>query len=104
MLIDLVWFFAGMAIMKGLIEPIITTQTRRFVKKYVPLLLDRLDPFMPRFISYMSPEDLRGVIFQNLLEIDPRLTPRQQEQILNQLRREYDPIVNAQKLRDGSIN
>jgi len=104
MIIDLVWFFAGMAIMKGLVEPIIVTQTQRFTKKYVPLLLDRLDPFMPNFLAVYSADELRQIIFENLLDINSKLTPRQQERILNQLRREYDPIVNAQKLRDGSIN
>jgi len=99
MISEIIFFLLGMALMKGLVEPLVTAQTQRFAKKYIPVLLDTLDPVMPDWISSMTETELRGAIFQNLLTIDPQLTPRQQELLLKQLRKEYDPLVNASKVK-----
>jgi len=100
---ELVFLLLGMALMKGIVEPLVATQTQRLAKKYVPLLLDKLDPVMPVWISSMSETELRGAIFQSLLAIEPKLTPRQQEQILTHLRREYDPIINSRKVDQNAV-
>lgn len=98
MIYDIFLLITGMALMKGLIEPIVATQTQRLAKSYVPILLNRLDPIMPAWIASKSPEELRDAIFQNLLEIEPKLSKKQQEQILARLRQEYDPLINSGKV------
>jgi len=96
---EILLVIVGMAIQKGLIEPIVANRTKMLVKQYLPILFDRLDPVMPSWIASKTPEELREAIFANLFELEPKLGEKQKNKIYQQLRKEYDPIYNCEKLK-----
>jgi len=98
MISDFLLVLLGMAVMKGIVEPIVSTQTQRFVFKYLPPILDSLDPVMPGYIAALSPEELEHFIRDNIFSFAPELSEKERQKLFEEFRAHYDPLFNCNKV------
>jgi len=92
-------FVLGIVIVKGFVEPLVKRQSRRLAHKYVPPLLDKLDPVMPEVIARYSSDEIREYIFTNLLGMESGLNDEQKHKVVDQTMEAYNPLINADKLK-----
>lgn len=90
-----------LALYKGVLEPIAAYWGSRLAIKYVPKLLDIMDPLVPAALT-AGKIKFRELIEQQLDIIANQrgeyLTKSQKEWIIREYEKSYSPLVNADKL------
>jgi hypothetical protein len=90
-LLSLVW----LAILEGLIKPLIAYQTQRLARKVLPIVFDKLDPIMPSMIAQMTPEQIEDKIFNEFLGLG--LTEAQAAAMSREFDRRFSLLEAARK-------
>jgi hypothetical protein len=96
--ISIFTFLLGVALTKGLLEPLLAKWMKRGVVKYVPRILNRLDSVLPRWIESYTEDELRAKV-ETLIYEETKpyetLTPGKAQQILEEVVSQYSFLVNA---------
>ena len=98
---NFVAFLLGLAFVEGFLKPLIVYLTQRQIRKFMPLVLDRLDPVLPRWIAEYDQKQLKerviDVIFDSAIELDEAITLDDAYSILDGVVSSYSFLVNADK-------
>ena len=94
-------FLLTMAFVEGILKPVLVFYTQRQVKKYVPLVLDELDKWLPYWIMNGTGKQVReyalDVIASIAKEQGDELSENQLEQILRVTDKTYSFLIGADK-------
>lgn len=95
-------FIVGLAVVEGVLKPAITKWTKRGVLKYVPRVLNALDPVLPEWLNRYTEEQLRYKVMMLIYEVvteDEPLSEDKAEKILKATVETYSFLVNAAKIQ-----
>jgi hypothetical protein len=99
--LNFIWFLVGMAFVEGLLKPFLVWLTQRQVRRFLPYLLDRLDPVLPIWISRYTEQELRELVINEIFnvgfELEEPITDNRAEQILETAIQSYSFLANARK-------
>lgn len=101
MLLQFSIFIIGLAVVEGILKPAITKWTKRGVLKYVPKVLDALDPVLPDWLNRYTEEELRNKVMTLIYEVaaeDAAISEETAEQILKTTVETYSFLANASKI------
>jgi hypothetical protein len=91
-LLSLLW----LAILEGLIKPLVAYQTQRLARRVLPIVFDKLDPIMPLAIAKLTPEEIEEKIFNEFLGLG--LTEAQAAAMTREFDRRFSPLEAARKI------
>jgi hypothetical protein len=98
MMLNLLFFLLGLAFTEAILKPIIVLFTQRQIRKYVPIVLDRLDPILPEAIRQLSETELREKVISTIFDVGVEFDEKPNvEAILDNTIRSYSFLVNARK-------
>jgi hypothetical protein len=93
-----VFFLLGLAFTEAILKPIIVLFTHRQIRKYVPIVLDRLDPILPEAIRQLSETELREKVISTIFDVGVEFDEKPNvEAILDNTIKSYSFLVNARK-------
>jgi hypothetical protein len=93
-----VFFLLGLAFTEAILKPIIVLFTHRQIRKYVPIVLDRLDPILPEAIRQLSETELREKVISTIFDVGVEFDEKPNvEAILENTIKSYSFLVNARK-------
>jgi hypothetical protein len=93
-----VFFLLGLAFTEAILKPIIVLFTQRQIRKYVPIVLDRLDPILPEAIRQLSETELREKVISTIFDVGVEFDEKPNvEAILENTIQSYSFLVNARK-------
>jgi hypothetical protein len=96
--VNLVFFLLGLAFTEAILKPIIVLFTQRQIRKYVPIVLDRLDPILPEAIRQLSETELREKVISTIFDVGVEFDEKPNvEAILENTIQSYSFLVNARK-------
>lgn len=96
-------FLLGLAFVEGFLKPLLIYLTQRQIRRFLPVVLKRLDPVLPRWIAEYNQKQLKerviDVIFDSAIELDEAITLDEAYLILDGVVSSYSFLVNADKVR-----
>jgi hypothetical protein len=96
--VNLTFFLLGLAFTEAILKPIIVLFTQRQIRKYVPIVLDRLDPILPEAIRQLSETELREKVVSTIFDVGVEFDEKPDvEAILENTIQSYSFLVNARK-------
>lgn len=100
-MVNLIYFLVGMAFVEGLLKPLLVWLTQRQVRRFLPAVLDRLDPVLPDWISRYTEQELRELVINEIFsvgfELEEPISDDRAEQILDTAIQSYSFLANARK-------
>lgn len=101
-LFSLFMFFVGIGFTEAVIKPIATRYTRKAIFKYVPIVLDRADKFLPLWLAYLTEDQIRSRLVDFIQEEAQArqevLSSDEVTEIIEKVDSNYSFLVNAAKL------
>jgi hypothetical protein len=96
--------FFALGVVEAIVKPLATWVVRKQTDKWLPQLLNALEPIVPQSIGNIPREELERIILDKYAEItgQPRLTPIEQYNVLRRFEREYSPLIASEKLMSVS--
>jgi len=93
-ILSLIW----LGFLEGIIKPLITYQTQRLARKFLPAIFNKLDPIMPTFITKLTPEQIEQKLFDEFLGLG--LTEAQSVALTREFDRRFSVFEAAKKITE----
>jgi len=93
-ILSLIW----LGFLEGIIKPLITYQTQRLARKFLPTIFNKLDPIMPTFITKLTPEQIEQKLFDEFLGLG--LTEAQSVALTREFDRRFSVFEAARKITE----
>jgi hypothetical protein len=96
---NLLLFLFSLAVTEALLKPVIVFITQRQVRRFLPKVLNRLDPVLPAWIAEYDEAQLREKVVSVIFAVGKELDEEPDvELILNKTVQAYSFLRNAAKL------
>lgn len=98
---DLLVGFIVLGATEAIVKPVAAYFFKQQTKRWLPVLLDKLDSILPDALAKMSEDELRAyLISQYQMVTGETVSESKENRILKTIEREFSPLVSVRKNND----